>query len=69
MSCSDDSAGVQQRASAEVRAALLQADNEREVTSCSDCSTDDVDRGLGSGGSGDCGDHEASNECLELHLK
>lgn len=69
VSCGDDSAGVQQRASAEVRAALLQADNEGEVASLSDCSTNDVDRVLRGWGSGDCGGHEASDECLVLHLE
>lgn len=65
---SDDGAGVEEGTTAEMGAAALETDNEGEVAGCSGCSTNNLDRVLGSGSSRDCGGHEASNECLVLHL-
>ena len=67
MSSGDDGSRVEERSTAEVGSTLLQTDNEGEVTSSSNCSTDDVDRILGSGSSRYCGGHEASNHCFVLH--
>lgn len=68
MTCGDDSARVQQRTTTEVGTVALQTDDVGKLASCSGGSTDDIDRVLGGGGSGDCGGHETSEECLELHL-
>lgn len=65
----DDGVGVDKRATAEVRAALLQRDNEGEVASVSSRTTDDVDGVLRGRSSGDCGGHKASDHCLVLHLE
>jgi hypothetical protein len=65
----DDGVGVDEGATAEMRAALLQGDNEGEVASVSGGSTNDVNRVLRSRGSGDCGGHEASDHCLVLHFE
>lgn len=67
VSSSDDGARVEERSTAEVGSAALQTDDEGEVTSSSNRSTDDGDRVLGSGSSKYCGGHEASNHCFVLH--
>ena len=43
VTCGDDGVGVEERATAEVRAANLQGDDEGEVSSRCSLSTDDVD--------------------------
>lgn len=68
VSCSDDGVGVEERTTTEVGAALLQRDDEGEVASAGDCTTDDVDKILRSGSSGNCGGQKASDDCLVLHL-
>jgi hypothetical protein len=52
-----------------VGATLLQTDNEGELASGSGSSTDNVDIVLGSRSSRDCCGHEASEDCLVLHLE
>lgn len=66
--CGDNGVGVQQSTTAEVRATALQTDDEGEVASLSGGSTNNGDRVLGSRSRGDGGGHEASEDCLVLHL-